>query len=98
MLKGMKEKLEETPETSRALHALTKRLLAFRDYLLFRGLHYTDIILVSVTAALLLVCWLFSMPVSEVFTSTAEITLGYSAKQDAQGLYYVIDGGHTRLL
>ena len=87
MLEEMKKRLE----ANRALRV-------FKDYLLFRGLKYADIILAVAAAALLLFCWLFSMPFSEVFTVTTDITLGYSAKQDEQGLYYVVDEGHNRLL
>ena len=38
------------------------------------------------------------MPVSDVFTKTIDISYGYNAKQDEQGLYYVVDSGHNRLL
>ena len=87
MLEGMKKGLKAN-----------KALRAFRDYLFVRRLKYTDVILGSVAAALLLFCWLFSMPLSQVFTSTMDITLGYSAKQGESGLYYVVDDGHNRLL
>ena len=63
------------------------KLSAFREYLFFRGLKVADVILVGVMAALLLVCWLTAMPLSEVFTAKTDINLGYSAKQDAQGFY-----------
>ncbi|MBQ7682522.1 MAG: hypothetical protein IJT31_10000, partial [Oscillibacter sp.] len=87
MLEGMKKRLKAN-----------KALRAFRNYLFVRRLKYTDVILGTVAAALLLFCWLFSMPLSQVFTSTMDITLGYSAKQDESGLYYVVDDGHNRLL
>lgn len=74
------------------------RLSAFREYLFSRSLKVADVILVGVMAALLLVCWLTAMPLSEVFSAKVDINLGYSAKQDAQGLYYVVDDGHSRLL
>ena len=72
--------------------------LSFKERLFFRGLTPMDLYMGILAAALVLFCWLFSMPFSEVFTSTAEITLGYSAKQDEQGLYYVADNGHSRLI
>ena len=87
MLEGMKKRLKAN-----------KALRAFRNYLFVRRLKYTDVILGTVAAALLLFCWLFSMPLSQVFTSTMDITLGYSAKQDESGLYYVVDDGHSRLI
>ena len=87
MLEGMKKRLNAN-----------KAFRAFRNYLFVRKLKYTDVILGAVASALLLFCWLFSMPFSQVFTSTLDITLGYSAKQDENGLYYVIDDGHNRLL
>ncbi|MBQ6206003.1 MAG: MFS transporter [Oscillospiraceae bacterium] len=72
-------------------------LRGFREYLFFRGLKLADLIMGLSAAALVLFCWLFPMNFSEVFTSTIDITLGYSAKQDEQGLYYVVDNGHSRL-
>lgn len=76
----------------------SKAFRVFREYLFFRGLKQIDLILCAAAASLLLFCWMFSIPFSEVFTSTLDITFGYSAKQDAQGLYYAVDDGHTRLL
>ena len=69
----------------------------FREYLFSRGLKPADLTIALLAVALVLFCWLFSMPFSEVVTSTMDITLGYSAKQDEQGLYYVVDDGHSRL-
>ena len=86
-LKGMKKK----PKKSDALRACG-------NYVLFRNLKYADLILVAVAAVLLWFCWTFSMPFSQAFTSMTDITLGYNAKQDEQGLYYVTDDGHRRLL
>ena len=85
MLERVKKRLPEN-----------KALRVFREYLLSGNLKYADLILGAIVAAL--ACWLFAMPFSEVFTSTTDITLGYNAKQDEQGLYYVLDDGHSRLL
>ena len=71
---------------------------AFKAYLFFHGLKAADLVMGALAAALLLFCWFFSMSFSEVFTSSMDITLGYSAKQDERGLYYVVDDGHSRLL
>lgn len=86
-LKGMKKK----PKKGNALRVCG-------EYFLSRNLKCADLVLVAVVAALLWFCWTFSMPFSQVFTSTTDITLGYNAKQDEQGLYYVVDDGHRRLL
>ena len=75
-----------------------KKTGAFRDYLFFRGLKTADIVLGILASVLLVFCWNFRMPFSELFTPAVDITLGYSAKQDADGLYYVVDDGHNRLL
>ena len=87
MLERVKKRLTEN-----------KVLRVCGEYLFFCGLKYTDLIIASIAAALALFCWLFAMPFSEAFTSTTDITFGYNAKQDAQGLYYALDDGHSRLL
>ena len=85
-------------EMMKKKRTVSQTFRVFQEYLFFRGLKHMDLILCAAAAALLLFCWMFSMPFSEVFTSTVDIALGYSAKQDAQGLYYVVDDGHARLL
>lgn len=71
---------------------------AFRVYLFARKIKFADLITGVLATALILFCWMLSMPFSEVFTTSVDITLGYSAKQDERGLYYVADDGHSRLL
>ena len=77
---------------------LRNAVLSFKEGLFFHGLTPMDLSMGILAAALILFCWLFAMPFSEAFASATEITLGYSAKQDEQGLYYVTDNGHSRLL
>ena len=43
-------------------------------------------------------CWSFYIPFSETGKYTTDIELGYSAKQDEEGYYYVVDSGHNRLI
>ena len=43
-------------------------------------------------------CWSFYIPFSETGKYTTDIELGYSAKQDEEGYYYVVDLGHNRLV
>ncbi|MGN0712321.1 MAG: hypothetical protein ACI4LJ_00970, partial [Anaerovoracaceae bacterium] len=62
------------------------------------GMKRTGILLTLIAVLLLIFCWEFRMPVSEAFRGTTEISLGYSAKQGPDGLFYVLDSGHERLL
>ena len=80
-----------TEKTRTAFHV-------FKGYLFSQGLKYADVVIGIVAAALILLCWLFRMSPAQVFTPSLDITLGYSAKQDEQGLYYVIDDGRNRLI
>ena len=73
-------------------------LYIFKGYLFSHGMNNADILTGAAAAALVLFCWMFRMPFSDAFRSTLDITLGYSAKQDESGLYYVVDDGHNRLL
>lgn len=75
-----------------------KKKGSFREYLFLHELKTADIVLGIFASVLLVLCWSFRMPFSEVFAPDVDITLGYSAKQDADGLYYVVDNGHNRLL
>ena len=69
-----------------------------KGYLFSKGLKRMDFILVMPAVLLLFFCHLFSMPVGEAVKTTTDISLGYSAKQGADGLYYVLDSGHERLV
>lgn len=69
-----------------------------KDYFTNPEISAADLLFVLITIILIIPCWKLYMPFSEAFTKTVDITYGYNAKQDEQGLYYVIDDGHNRLL
>ena len=75
-----------------------KGFAAISGYFTTQGVKKADLVLAGAAIILLLVCWRLYTPVSEVFTKTTDILYGYSAKQDAQGLYYVVDNSHDRLI
>ena len=57
-----------------------------------------DFIIGLVVVVISYFCWGFYIPLSETGKYTEEIELGYNAKQDELGLYYVVDSGHSRLI
>ena len=57
-----------------------------------------DFVILPVALMLFYFCWEFYIPISETGKYTKEIELGYSAKQDDKGFYYVVDSGHNRLI
>ena len=57
-----------------------------------------DFIIGFIVLLLSYICWSFYIPLSEIGIYTTDIDHGYSAKQDDQGLYYVVDSGHMRLI
>lgn len=69
-----------------------------RKDLLSPGLKRADILLALAAVLLLIFCWEFRMPVREALQGKTEISLGYSARQGSDGLLYVLDSGHERLL
>lgn len=69
-----------------------------KQYLFSAGLKKSDFLLILFAVLLLFFCYQFKMPIGEVFQKETEITLGYSAKQGPDGLLYVLDSGHERLL
>lgn len=73
----------------------SKRL---RHFLFCPGLRRTDLLLTLAAMLLLIFCWEFRMPVGEALEGTTEISLGYLARQGPDGLFYVLDSGHARLL
>ncbi|MDO4939039.1 MAG: MFS transporter [Lachnospiraceae bacterium] len=55
--------------------------------------------LLIISAILLLIfCWNFQMTPSEAVSMKTVIDLGYNAKQGPDGMYYVLDSSHERLL
>jgi len=75
-----------------------KNKTGFIEYFKNPEISAVDLILTAIAIVMLIFCWKFSMPISDVFTKTVDITYGYNAKQDEQGMYYVVDDGHSRLL
>ena len=57
-----------------------------------------DLVVLLVVVALVGFWWTYYIPLSETGTYTDDIEFGYTAKQDAQGNYYVVDSGHNRLI
>ena len=58
----------------------------------------TDFITGFIALVFFYLCWSFYIPLSETGKYTTDIELGYSAKQDEEGYYYVVDSGHNRLI
>lgn len=69
-----------------------------KSYLFSKGLSRMDFILILPAILLLFFCYVFSMPVEEALNKDTDISLGYSAKQEEDGLYYVLDSGHERIV
>lgn len=57
-----------------------------------------DILPVLIAVLLLAFCVRFRMPLAEAFSTKTQITLGYSARKGPDGLFYVLDNGHERLI
>ncbi len=57
-----------------------------------------DFVILPVALMLFYFCWEFYIPLSETGKYTEDIELGYIAKRDDQGSYYVVDSGHSRLI
>ena len=84
----MKQTISEKP----------KPLQAIKSYFTNPEIHTTDLMLILITIILIILCWKLYVPFSEVFSKTTDISYGYSAAEDAQGYYYVVDDGHSRML
>ncbi|MGN0318336.1 MAG: MFS transporter [Lachnospira sp.] len=69
-----------------------------KAYLFSKGYKWTDFFITLVLIALGIFCYEFRMPLGEIFSVETEISLGYSAKKGSDGLFYVLDDGHERLL
>ena len=68
-----------------------------KDYLLSRRFRLADIIIVALCFILGFVSLRFRVPVAEALNKESEISLGYIARK-SEGLYYVIDNGHSRIV
>ena len=68
------------------------------DYFSSTKLRKADLVILPITLMIFYLCWESYIPISETGQYTKDIDLGYSAKQDEQGLYYVVDSGHNRLI
>ncbi len=62
-----------------------------------RDLHWTDALLVMVCVALGFACANLQVPLSQIFSNTTEISYAYIGRT-SDGVRYVIDDGHARLL
>lgn len=60
-------------------------------------LRWFDALLLVVCAALVFACVQLQVPFSEIFSQTTELSLGYIGRT-SDGVRYVIDNGHARLL
>ena len=69
-----------------------------KKYFFSKGCGKTDLFIIVLLVPLLVVVHKYWMPLEEVFQAHTEISLGYSAKQGADGNFYVLDNGHERLL
>lgn len=68
------------------------------NYLFSSRIKRNDFILALLSLMLLAFLMKFGMSFGEIFTSETSIELGYNAKQGLDGLMYVIDEGHERLI
>lgn len=68
-----------------------------KGYFLSVKIRRADVILAVILAVLSVLCTAWSMPLKDALQKQSEISLGYSAKQGDNGLYYVLDSGHERL-
>lgn len=68
-----------------------------KNYLFAHKTGKVDIILLLVLGLLLASCIYFRIPLNEAFSKTREISLGYITREH-NGLYYVIDNGHARIM
>ncbi len=71
---------------------------AFFSYVSNQNFTKQDFIVGFIALVLFYFCWSFYIPFSETGKYTTDIELGYNAKQDEEGNYYVVDSGHSRLI
>lgn len=69
-----------------------------RAYFTARGIRGLDVVLLVVVLVAAFLCTRLSMPIEEALSTRESFVVGHSAKQGPDGLYYVIDSGHSRLL
>lgn len=62
------------------------------------GFNRTDFVIFLLFAIFVFGIYKFNMPLGEAFQTKTEISLAYSAKQGNDGLFYVLDDGHARIL
>ena len=68
------------------------------EYISFPRPQKLDFVIGLVVLVIFYFCWEFYIPLSETGKYTKDIELGYNAKQDERGFYYVVDSGHSRLI
>ena len=68
-----------------------------KNYLLSGSLSKADAVVAAVLIALVVVIRMVAMPLSEAISDSTEVSYGYKAVE-ADGLYYVIDSGHARVI
>ncbi|WP_028234796.1 MFS transporter [Pseudobutyrivibrio sp. MD2005] len=68
-----------------------------KNYFFSHKIKTADVILLVVIGLLLTSCLYIRLPISEALSKTREISLGYITRE-YNGLYYVIDNGHARIM
>lgn len=71
---------------------------AFFAYVSNQNFTKQDFIIGFIALVLFYFCWLFYIPFSETGKYITDIELGYNAKQDEEGNYYIVDSGRSRLI